>query len=378
MMSWTQLDTILVVNVMSKRIAHFLLSRPLSDSPPNDALCRVYAEAGYEVDFFSIDQSPLDNEGYSHIQTVQFGARWMLKNCGSFRWSVYDAFSCTSEDPVALAGVLSTLWRKPFIFLADEIRSGSYRGERAEYWKKTCRWAMRRADLTIVNDESRISLQRGYAGLKADDNVVVYPGCFLEPPQAVERNSARAKLDIKPSQLVLAFSGYFSIHNGIDWALESLDSLPNTVMTIQPLSVNDLSAYLLSKHKAHKQLRIAPKRLSWKDSWASMGAADIGVSIYRNPGPQFQNMGISSNRLCMFLAMGVPVIVSRQPSFEFVEEFNCGVMVDSQAEFLAAVEEIAANLTKMKANALRCADEYIDTQGRFSALRESVDQVLSE
>jgi len=361
---------------MSKRVAHFLLSRPLWNSPPNDALQRIYHDAGYEVDFFSVGQQ--SHGEYDHIEEVHFGARWTLMNAFKPRWRQYDLFSSTSEDPAAVAGILSAIWRKPFVFLSDEIKAGSYRGDRVEYWKKICRSMMRRADLTIVNDPSRIDLQRKYAQLNRSADVVVYPGSFLEPPKPVDRAQARAALDVSSEQTVLSFSGYCSIYNGIDWALESLGQLPNAVMSIQPLSVHDMAAYLLENHKYHHQLRIAKERLSWQDSWASMGAVDIGISIYRNPAPQFQNMGISSNRLCMFLSMGVPVIVSRQPSFQFVEDFECGVMVDSQSEFLAAVETVSANLLDMKANALRCASEYINTQARFEALRNSVRQVMGE
>ena len=55
-------------------------------------------------------------------------------------------------------------------------------------------------------------------------------------------------------------------------------------------------------------------------------------------------MGISSNRLCMFIAMGVPVICSRQKSFEFVEKYECGVMVNTYPEFLDAIHHIRDNL----------------------------------
>ena len=101
-----------------------------------------------------------------------------------------------------------------------------------------------------------------------------------------------------------------------------------------------------------------------------MGGADIGVVIYLNQAPQFQNMGISSNRLCMFLAMGVPVIVSKQASFQFVEDYDCGVMVENSEEFSVAVDKIRANISVMKKNALLCAREYIATQNRYDDLLE--------
>ena len=104
---------------------------------------------------------------------------------------------------------------------------------------------------------------------------------------------------------------------------------------------------------------------------------DIGVVIYNNPAPQFQHMGTSSNRLCMFLAMGVPVIASRQDSFRFLEKFDCGILVDDSRGFSAAVDMIRDRLAEMRANALRCWKEYIRAPERYIHLREAIAEIAT-
>ena len=354
------------------KAAHFLLTPNLWNSPPNDALSRVYQNAGYEVDFYS----PNAVGDYAHLLPSENGLRWIFRNALNLKWRHYDAFSCTTEDPVAVAGVLAFIWRKPLIVIADEIKSGGYYGDRREYWKKLCRWALRRAKLTFVNDQSRVPLQRVYAGLRESALVVVYPGCFLNPPQADSRAMVHAQYDVPENKTILAFSGRCTLDNGVDWALESLPHFPDMMLLMQPLTVDPMSAYLLARHRSCGQIRIAEKYLSWQQSWSSMGGVDIGVSIYRDPAPQFQNMGISSNRLCMFLAMGVPVIVNKQPSFAFVEEYQCGIMVENADEFRQAVADITNDLRTMKENALRCAREYIDTSSRFAELDSAFRNAL--
>jgi glycosyltransferase involved in cell wall biosynthesis len=103
-----------------------------------------------------------------------------------------------------------------------------------------------------------------------------------------------------------------------------------------------------------------------------MAGVDIGVVVYLFNAPQFQNMGTSSNRLCMFLSMGVPVIASRQPSFEFLEKYDCGVLVENEREFIDAIDTIQNRLPEMKENALRCAKEYIDAPGKYKKLVEAL------
>jgi glycosyltransferase involved in cell wall biosynthesis len=120
------------------------------------------------------------------------------------------------------------------------------------------------------------------------------------------------------------------------------------------------------------RLYLQEERLGWQEAWRSAVGLDIGLAIYTNPAPQFQHMGTSSNRLCMFLAMGVPVIATRQPSFRFIEDYNCGVLVENYAQFLAAIRYIGAHLPAMRENCHRCFHEYIMPPDRYPRLREAI------
>ena len=70
----------------------------------------------------------------------------------------------------------------------------------------------------------------------------------------------------------------------------------------------------------------------------------------------------------MFLSMGVPVIANRQPSFEFMEKYDCGILVGNEEEFIDAIDTIQNRLPEMKANAKVCAKEYIDAPGKYKKL----------
>lgn len=357
---------------MSKITAHFLLNYHLWNSPPNDALSRIFDQIEYEIDYFS----PNPPESLPHISNSEYGIKWLLKNLFSTRWRKYDVYCCTSEDPIFVAGILAFVFRKPLIILCDEIRSGSYSGKRPWWYKKICRWGMRRAKIIIVNDESRIALLKSYAGLEEGSDIVVYPGCFYSPPIPIDKSHQREIWQIPNENLVVAFSGSAYTSNGIEWALQSLGEVEDVSMLIQPLSIDSLTEYLLRNLRFYKNIVLTDKRLSWQESWESMGGVDIGVALYLNPAPQFQNMGISSNRLCMFLAMGVPVITTKQDSFDFLEKYDCGIMVETPDEFNLAVDEIRRRLPEMKQNALRCADEYFDCEMRLQTLKHRVSACL--
>jgi hypothetical protein len=215
-----------------------------------------------------------------------------------------------------------------------------------------------------------VALLRDYASLNKQKRVLVYPGCFRQPPERdlSLRQELRRQWQIPDQALTLAISGGFSLSLGADWLLDALHEDSSLHAVIQPLGMDPLASYLLRRQALGRRLYIEAGRLSWQQAWRSAVGYDIGLAVYTSPAPQFQRMGISSNRLCMYLAMGVPVICSRQDSFRFVEDFHCGVIVDDAAGFLAAARRIGSDLEVMRANCGRCFHDYIRPQERYSEL----------
>jgi len=363
--------------VHTLKVAHFLQTPELVNSPPNDAIVRAYQELGVSVDIYAPTKPHDSNFRLEDVcYSYQQGWRWLLTNTFSPRWRSYHVISGTCEDAMLPVGVLGFFHRIPTFTLADEIRSGSYSGNKSDLWKRLCRWAMRRGEFTIVNDECRVELQRKYAGMPKRAKFMVFPGCFAQPPSIGDRNSIRMRLGIPPKALTIAFSGTFNLGNGALWAANLLGQLADAHVLGQITGADPLVKGLLMNLQGANRLHLEAQRLTWTEAWSSIVAADIGMVVYLQDGPQFQNMGISSNRLCMFLAMGVPVIASRQPSFQFVEDYDCGILVDNEAEFIGAVDHIRGRLETMKDNALRCAREYIDAPGKYLVLRDAIAKLI--
>jgi glycosyltransferase involved in cell wall biosynthesis len=361
------------------RVAHFLQNPNLLGSPPNDALVAAYQSLGYAVDLYSTWGGEVAHPPQPGVclLPIEYTGRWLLRNAARPSWRRYSLFSATTEDPLAAAGVLARLWRRPLVTLADEIRSGSYSGIRGTRWKNLCRWGMRQSRLTIVNEEERIALQRDYAGMAPDNVMQVYPGCFRSPPAPGDRAALRATRGLPADALVICYSGMMSHGNGGLWIAEILRRCPSVWVWGQIVNLDPLSRGLLDQVQGRERLVLEPERLSWQEAWSSMAAADIGLVAYLQDAPQYRHMGIASNRLCMFLAMGVPVIASRQPSFEFIERYDCGVLIDNEQEVALAVDRITARLDLMRGNARRCAAEYIRAPQRWIELRDRISAAIA-
>lgn len=362
------------------RSAHFLLIPELLYSPPNDAIIKAWISHGVEVHVFSPGQLPAQTHYGPSVIThhADYSIRWLIKNLFSPFWMRIGCFSGTSEDPLAVVGVLAFIFRRPSFLLVDEIKAGSYRGDSSDLWKGLCQWAMRRARFNIVSDTFRIQLLREYAKLQPDAVIKVYPGCYFDPPRPDPdiRRSLRARWNLPQESLVIAASGGFNLTAGADWLIRSLKEINTLYAVIQPLGVSPLALFLLKQLEFEGRLFLQEERLSWDEAWQSAVAFDIGMAIYTNPAPQFQKMGISSNRLCMFIAMGVPVICSTQESFGFVEQYDCGVLVSTYADFAAAIAHIASHLDQMRENCRRALRDYVMPSERYPSLRREMAGLL--
>ncbi|MFN9644465.1 MAG: hypothetical protein ACK6BG_04940 [Cyanobacteriota bacterium] len=351
--------------------AHFLLIPELLYSPPNESIINAYLDNGYRVDIYS--PGPLGAKTAYGDQVNTYPASytwiWLLRNLFNSKWLTYDWFSGTSEDPLAVIAVLCSVYGKKSFGLLDEIKAGSYRGDRSDQWKMICKFGIRRAKFRIVNDKHRISLLREYAGLSKYHTIIVYPGCYRKLPEP-DKDSTTLKRTwgFPDTAFVIGSSGGFNLTAGADWLLNALKEIKDIHGVIQPLGVSELSVFLLENLECSDRIFIQKQRLAWHDAWKEAVGFDVGLSIYTNPAPQFQKMGISSNRLCMFIAMGVPVIASRQKSFAFLEEFNCGILVETYAEFKSAIQAIRREHHSMQENCKRCFHDYIKAEERFQTL----------
>lgn len=364
---------------MKKRAAHFLLIPELIHSPPNYAIINAYIQNNYNVDIYTPGNTPAKTiYGDSvRIYPVEYSWIWIIKNLIRVRWLSYDLVSGTSEDPLGIVGLICSVYGKKGFCLVDEIKSGSYRGDRSVFWKKMCIRAIRNSRFSIVNDTSRIRLLRDYADLDAHKEILVYPGCFYQRPEIspLKREEYRKSWGFNSDDFIIGSSGGFNMTAGAEWLLTYIKEDEDIRSVIQPLGVTPLSMFLLRNLDCHDRIYIQDQRMDWNEAWESAQGLDVGICIYMNQAPQFQNMGISSNRLCMFIAMGVPVIASRQESFRFLETYRCGVLVESYGEFESSVKHIKDNLVDMQKNCEKCFEEYIRPGQRYKELVSRIGEL---
>ena len=356
-----------------RRAAYFQPRADYFGRPFDDGIIRGLLDAGYDVDVYAPDWGePQDvYPNAVHRLDVEYRRGWLLRNVGRARWRRYDLFLGNPDLGTACAAVLALAARRPFVNAVDEIYVGGYEGPALGWWKSAARWGEGRASFTIITDLCRASLQRGYAGLGSRHRFLQYPSCFSEAYTGPGRDTVRAGLGIQQNEFVVALAGALTPGNGADWVFREIDALGGRLLIQPGVRAEPVLEALSERLVREGRATLLSDRVSYHRAAELTMAADASLALYRSPKPQFQAMGVSSQKVCVSLWLGIPLVATRQPSFDFIERFGCGVLIDGEEQLAAAVAKIKSDPQPYSAGARRAVEEYVQPGLRRTHLAEA-------
>lgn len=352
---------------MTRKAAYFEARADYFGRPLDDGILRALLANGFEIDVYAPNgdlPQTLYPAGVRRL-SVEYRRAWLQRHTARRSWRQYDLFLGTADLPMAFAGTLAKFAGRPAVTVVDEIYLGGYEGLATTlYWKKLSQWAMRRAAFTIITDEVRIPLQREYASLPPQHEFLLYPCAYPTPYSGRSHAAAREAMGIGEGDFVLSSTGAFTSANACDWLVRFVNGDRRLLIQTggRPDPVLDS---LLARLGGPLYF---PQRLEWRESTEITVAADAAAVLYLSPKPQFQAMGISSQKLCTALWLGMPVIATRQDSFRFLEQYRCGELIDREDELPAAIARIRGNREEYAANAARAMREYVRPEERLQKL----------
>ncbi len=105
-----------------------------------------------------------------------------------------------------------------------------------------------------------------------------------------------------------------------------------------------------------------------------VASAYIGVALYSVDvlGYRALYMGLAAGKIGNYLKCGKPVIATRLPSLSYIEEYQCGVLVDDVSQVKGAMIKIAQNYDFYSENAYRCYQEMWEPQQYLVHIQESI------
>lgn len=269
--------------------------------------------------------------------------------------------------PAAWAG-----WRskRPAVYYSLELYLADDDPQfRSRLLKRLERRAHRCAAWTIVQDQERARCLAEENRVPMDDFVLV-PVSALGPASLVRSNFLRKRLGIPPDKVIVLSAGGIAHYNLCKELAQVAQTWPEDWVLVLHGYVPD-PAYLeeLRPFGGNGRVYLSTDLVPYEELDALIGSADIGVALYKDLGPNFQHIVLSSGKLAQYLKVGLPVVVTAFPAVRrFFDVEGCGVAVNSVHDVESAIHMILVHIDNYRRAALCCYDKYYNMRTHFQAV----------
>ncbi len=183
----------------------------------------------------------------------------------------------------------------------------------------------------------------------------------------IVQNSPNFKeIEIKEKRRGLIYGGSAYDELGFYHCLKYLNKYPDEVMTVQGAIMKKDSDKVNAEYSNLKdRLKINNKYLENEEVVEFLSDYEIGFCFYNFDVPSirdnyFNYATAPSGKMFKYLAAGVPVVCSNIIGFKFVNEFKCGVTIDTMEpeDIRKAILTIRENYQLYVQNAIKAAKHY--------------------
>lgn len=237
----------------------------------------------------------------------------------------------------------------------------------------------RRAAFTVIQDEERARFMGADGPLPLAPDFVIVPATARGAP-AVGRNDAlREQLGIPRASRVLLYAGSLQPWARVAEIVEAAQSWPRDwVLLLHGFGTAEYVESLRARCRVPERVRFSFEVRPYYELDDLVRAADIGLALYQELGPNWSLIGAASGKLSHYLKCGVPAITSDAASLRrLVESHGCGACVASADAIGAAAERIFEDFATYRARALRCYEERLEFGRFFREVLQRIDRLRS-
>jgi hypothetical protein len=328
---------------------HLPETTPLDTMPFAAHIIRQLASDRYQIDVFHLNEANSsfflsESVRYKHVKlyTTRNKAKFVELTLRFARYMHYKYVFSVGLIGSYIGGLVSAVSRCPFVLLNDEFPSMyGHSG-----WLPLERWAASRADAIIVPSDDRHIALRKELRLNTDTPFITIRNT-PEIKLPLERINWHARVGIPSGKKIFIHAGSLA-----DWAQvpEILASVSYWPADAVALLHNSRGRDELVRYRQQLSHLDNPERVFWSSDLlpenmvnSLIGYCTGSFALYRNFGPNLEQIGTSSGKLMRSIACGTPVITSRFESLNFVSKEGLGRQVMHPSEIPAAVEDLMRN-----------------------------------
>jgi glycosyltransferase involved in cell wall biosynthesis len=372
-------------NEAAGRIAVLAPTGALNIQPAIINAIRCFTAAGYAVDVFSIR-----NHRYT-APDLGAGAkvRYLPITFNSLReprilatlaftawlpWAMRGRYDAVFAGGVrALIAVWLTSWvrSRKVINLQLELYVGQKLKSRlAGVFKWIERRAIRSCWLTLIQDESRANMLRADVGIPAEKMVLV-PNSPLGPGRIRTSRFLHDRLGLNKETNIVLAPGSIGPLFCSEETVVAAQALPEqwqcVIHSAQPVPDGDPYIARINTRNVRNRVAFSLSPLPYELVDQLLSSARIGLALYGAiGGPNTTEVGLASGKLCQFLKVGVPVIVSDFPVLrDFVLTHKVGLPMAAIEDLPRLVADIEKDYAGYRQRAVQAFDQALSFDRHF-------------
>lgn len=260
-----------------------------------------------------------------------------------------------------LASNVSRLLRKKHIFFMLEYpQIKTNKTVHLSKLQKMENTALKHANIIITHDKWHKQFLLKHFKLK-ENNILLLPNASFTPEVNINSDFLQKRLNIFNKKIVLHSGGLGKWFKCKELA-ESTENWDNNIRLVFHISHKmEGDPYFKALYQADYKGKVlfSLKPVSTFELDALVASADIGIALYseKELGYRATYMGLAAGKIGNYLKCGVPVIATKLPSLSYIEEYQCGILIESEKDIANAINKILSNRNEYSENAHRCYRE---------------------
>lgn len=216
-----------------------------------------------------------------------------------------------------------------------------------DFWNEVDKSNLKKADLIIVPDESRVEGTKLIVGNDLNVKFSVLPNSpLLKDIESLPKINWHQELEIDVNKKIVLYAGGVEFFNQL---IEVMVELPRWkdeyVLVINaPLKYKKEFDYYFIEGKCvwHSE------PLADDKFYSLISNSFVNIGLYRTDIGYLEYVGKSSGKIMRSIACAVPVITSKMDSLHFITDLKLGVELDYTCHLPNALDYIAANEIELK------------------------------
>ena len=230
------------------------------------------------------------------------------------------------------------------------------------------------ADIIITHDKWHKQFLLSHFNLKS--NILLLPNASFTPEVPMKSDFLQKRLNLQGQKIVLHSGGFGRWFKCKELAESTSNWSENVKLVFHISHRMNGDEYFESVYNSNTYGKVLfsldPVNTYELDSLVA--SADIGIALYSEEELDYRAtyMGLAAGKIGNYLKCGVPVVATRLPSLSYIEEYNCGILVDQESNIADAINQILSNRNMFSKNAHRCYKELWYPESYLRMIEESL------